>query len=160
VYPVPTALGILAALGPRALALAGDRSSGAHPYLTPPEHTADARRILGPSKLLVPEQKVLLEVDGARAREEARQLLEFYLRLPNYLNSLRRYGFDDRDFVDGGSDRLVDRLVAWGDGGTVAARVREHHDAGADHVVVQVLPTAPGHLPRAEWKEAAAVLLG
>ena len=132
----PLAL-VLAALRPRMLELARGRSHGAHSYLVTPRHTARARERLGPAPLLVPEQGVVLETDPARAREVARKHLAGYLQLPNYLNSWREEGFEDADFADGGSDRLVDALVAWGDVDAVAARVREHLDAGADHVAVQ-----------------------
>lgn len=151
---------VLAALGPRALALAGERAAGAHPYLVPVEHTADARSALGRDPFLAPEQKVVLEPDPETARATARRVLAGYLELPNYLNNLRRYGFGDPDFADGGSDGLVDRVVAWGDDGTAEAAVRGHLDAGADHVALQVL--APGEdtgLPRAAWRAAADVLV-
>jgi len=130
---------VLAALGPRMLALARDRARGAHPYLVPPEHTARAREVLGPDRLLAPEQKVALETDASRAREVARRTMQIYLGLPNYTSNLRRLGFTDDDLADQGSDRLVDAIVAWGDVDTVSARVRAHHDAGADHVCIQVL---------------------
>ncbi|HUV11014.1 MAG TPA: TIGR03620 family F420-dependent LLM class oxidoreductase, partial [Acidimicrobiia bacterium] len=130
-----------AALGPRMLGLARDRTDGAHPYLVTPEHTASAREILGPDRLLAPEQMVVLETDPTRAREIARGTLSMYLPgLPNYANNVRRLGFTDEDLTAPLSDRLVDALVAWGDAESIAARVRAHHDAGADHVAIQVLP--------------------
>ncbi|MQA10875.1 MAG: TIGR03620 family F420-dependent LLM class oxidoreductase [Pseudonocardiaceae bacterium] len=147
----------LAALGPRTLRLAGERSAGAHPYLTTPEHTRQAREILGGGPLLAPEQKVVLEADPARAREIARSGLEFYLRLPNYVNNWRRLGFTEDDFADGGSDRLVDALVVWGSLDAVRRRITEHHDAGADHVCLQVL-TADSGLPRREYRILAEAL--
>jgi probable F420-dependent oxidoreductase len=128
---------LLAALRPRMLELARERTAGAHPYFVPPSHTATARAILGPVPLLAPEQVVVLETDPARAREIGRRHMTGYLRLPNYVNNLRALGYDDRDFEDGGSERLVDAIVAWGDEGTIAGRVREHLSAGADHVAIQ-----------------------
>jgi probable F420-dependent oxidoreductase len=151
---------VLAALGPRVLRLAAERSAGAHPYLVPPEHTQRAREILGPDRLLAPEQKVLLETDPARAREKARRSLAIYLRLPNYTNNLRRLGFTADDLAEPGSDRLVDALVAWGDVATVVERVKAHHDAGADHVGIQAIGADFGSLPRGEWRELAPTLLG
>src|SRR5205807_4919017 len=106
---------VLAALGPKMTALARDRSAGVHPYFVPPAHTAKARAILGAGPFLAPEQAVILETDPGRARRIARDHMKFYLALPNYTNNLGRFGFGDEDFADGGSDRLVDALVAWGD---------------------------------------------
>ncbi|MDQ6650989.1 MAG: LLM class F420-dependent oxidoreductase [Actinomycetota bacterium] len=150
---------VLAALGPKMLELAGTGADGAHTYFVPPEHTADARAILGPGKLLVPEQAAVLESDPGRARELARRHTTSYLRLANYTNNLRRFGFGDEDFADGGSDRLVDTIVAWGDESAVAARVRAHLDAGADHVCVQVLDPDRRGLPREQWRRLAPALL-
>jgi probable F420-dependent oxidoreductase len=130
---------VLAALGPRVLRLARDRAAGAHPYLTTPEHTAQAREILGGGKLLVPEQKVVLSTDPAEARAIARGSLEMYLKLTNYTNAWLRLGFTEADLADGGSDRLVDALVAWGDAATIRERIAAHWDAGADQVAIQVL---------------------
>lgn len=157
--PVPAGERILAALGPKALRLAAERSAGAHPYLVTPEHTASAREVLGAGPLLAPEQKVVLETDPTQARAIARQALAIYLSLPNYLNNLRRIGFEDADFADGGSDRLVDELVAWGDLATVKARIDAHFDAGADHVCAQVL-TDGGmtSLPLDGWRELATII--
>jgi probable F420-dependent oxidoreductase len=151
---------VLAALGPRMLALAREKTQGAHPYLVTPEHTARAREILGPDRLLAPEQKVVLETDAAEARRIGRATFAIYLGLPNYTNNLKRLGFTDDDFADGGSDRLVDAVIAWGDVDTVAARVQAHRDAGADHVAVQVLMPDPTQLPVAEWRRLAPALLG
>jgi probable F420-dependent oxidoreductase len=128
---------VLAALRPRMLELARDRTAGAHPYFVPPAHTERARAILGPEPLLAPEQAVVLETDPGRARELARKHMAVYLKLPNYVNNLRDLGYEDADFAEGGSDRLVDAIVAWGDEEAIAARVRDHLDAGADHVAVQ-----------------------
>lgn len=132
-----TAPRVLAALRPRMLELAATRTQGAHPYFTTPEHTAEARRILGPELLLAPEQAVVLDTDPERARAVAREYAELYLGLPNYLGALRTLGFTDDDFANGGSDALIDAIVSWGDAETLAARVQAHHRAGADHVAVQ-----------------------
>ena len=141
-FPVPGGGKVpraLAALRRRMLELARDRSDGAHPYFVPVEHTARAREVLGDGPLLAPEQAFVLESDPAKAREAARNHTKVYLRLPNYVNNLRELGFGDEDLDGAGSDRLVDEIVAWGDVDAVAARVRAHHDAGADHVCVQPL---------------------
>ena len=151
---------VLGALGPKMLALAAERSAGAHPYFTTPDHTATAREILGAGKLLAPEQKVVLETDPTEARRIARSAMSVYLGLPNYTNNLGRLGFTDDDFADGGSDRLVDAIVAWGDEEAVKARVRQHHDAGADHVCVQVLPSDGRSIPLEDWRRLAPALLG
>jgi probable F420-dependent oxidoreductase len=150
---------VLAALGPRMLRLAAERATGAHPYFVPVEHTMVARETLGEGRLLAPEQAVVLERDPGKAREIARRFMAVYLRLPNYTNNLRRLGWSDDDLA-GPSDRLVDSIVAWGDVDDVAARVRAHHDAGADHVCVQVLPAEPTGLPIDEWRRLAPALLG
>lgn len=150
---------VLAALGPNMLRLAGDRTAGAHPYLTTPEHTARAREILGAGVLLAPEHKAVLDTDARRARETGRRgVAEPYLRLGNYTRNLRRLGFEDADFADGGSDRVIDALVAHGDAATVAARLREHLDAGADHVAVQMLTATKGDDPLPPLRELAAAL--
>jgi probable F420-dependent oxidoreductase len=133
-YPSPI---VLAALQPKMLELARERTAGAHPYFVPPLHTARARSILGPVPLLAPEQVVVLETDPTRARALGRRHMAPYLTLPNYVNNLRALGYDDADFADGGSERLVDAIVAWGDEQAIAGRVSEHLDAGADHVAVQ-----------------------
>lgn len=152
---------VIAALGPRMLETAAAQASGAHPYLTTPEHTARARATMGPAALLAPEQMVVLETDADVARAIARQGLAVYLRAPNYQRNLRSLGFDDSDWADpkAASDRLVDGLVAWGGPERVAERVAAHHAAGADHVCVQVL-RADMALPVAEWGALAEVLLG
>jgi probable F420-dependent oxidoreductase len=128
---------VLGALRTRMLELAGERTRGAHPYLVPPEHTARARETLGKDAWLCPEQMVLLETDPEKARRIARQNLGVYTSLPNYQNNLKEYGFTDADFADGGSDRLVDRIVAWGDEQVIRDRIQAHWDAGADHVCIQ-----------------------
>jgi probable F420-dependent oxidoreductase len=160
VGPSATPERVLAALGPRMLALAATQAHGAHPYLTTPEHTRTAREVLGPGIWLAPEQMVVLEADPSRARAIGRVALSFYLRAPGYLANLRRLGFSDDDWADpkAPSDRLVDGIVAWGGVDAAVARVREHHDAGADHVAVQVL-RADRELPLAEWRELAPALL-
>lgn len=134
---------VIAALGPKMLALARDVADGAHPYNTTVAQTAEARAILGPHKLLCVEQKLLLETNASRAREIARAYLLPYQRLPNYVNSWRRAGFDDSDFADKLSNRLIDALVAWGDEDALVARIREHWQAGADHVCMQALYADP-----------------
>lgn len=150
---------LLAALGPRMLALAATQANGAHPYFTTPEHTSIARGAMGDDALLAPEQMVVLETDPAEARRIARAGMKIYLGLPNYFNNLRRLGFTEDDWSDGGSDRLVDAIVAWGTEETIAARVAEHHAAGADHVCVQVLKADPRVSPVAEFTRLAPVLL-
>ncbi len=132
---------VIAALAPKMLALAAERTDGTHPYLATPEHTRVARAAVGPGKLVLPEQGVVLSTDPDVARAAAREHLHLYLTLENYVNNWRRLGFEEADFADGGSDRLVDALVAWGDEQAIASRVQAHLDAGADHVVVQALGT-------------------
>jgi probable F420-dependent oxidoreductase len=149
---------VLAALGPRMLALSRDRAAGAHPYVITTEHTAKAREILGPGPILAPEVKVVLEADPGRARATARDHLGFYLTLPNYAGNLRRLGYTDEDFRDGGSDRLIDAVFAWGDMEAIRARVQEHHDAGADQAVLQVIGPQGEPAPRAQWRELATGL--
>ncbi|MBB5954503.1 putative F420-dependent oxidoreductase [Saccharothrix tamanrassetensis] len=129
----------LAALGPRVLRLAAARTSVAHPYLVTPEYTARARETIGAGTVLAPEQHVVLEEDPAKARAVGRENLRHYLALENYAKNWLRNGFTEDDLRDGGSDRLVDALVAWGSVDRVARRLREHHEAGADHVSVQLL---------------------
>jgi probable F420-dependent oxidoreductase len=132
---------LLAALRTRMLRLAAERTAGAHPYLTTPNHTARARETLGDGPLLAPEQGFVIEEEPETARAIAREHLAYYLQAPNYLNAWREEGFGDADFAGGGSDRLVDALVAWGDAGAVKARIQAHHDAGADHVCIQPVTT-------------------
>jgi len=156
--PVPAPRRVLAALGPRMLTLAAERAAGAHPYFVPVEHTAAARGILGPGPLLAPEVTVLLESDADRARAAARTFTTGYLAMPNYANNLRSLGYGDEDLTGGGSDRLVDAVVAWGDAGRVAARVREHLEAGADHVCVQVVGGGDG-FPLEGYRSLAGLLM-
>ena len=149
---------VLAALGPKMLELAKDRSAGTHPYNVTPEHTVFAREAVGPSKLVLPEQAVALTTDEDTARRLGRQHFEIYAGLPNYTNNLRRLGFGDDDFSHGGSDRLIDALVGWGDEEAIARRIAEHRDAGANHVCIQVL-SDEGVLPRAVWRALAPALI-
>jgi len=159
-HPVPADARVLAALGVRMLELARERTAGAHPYLVTPTHTQLAREVLGKAALLAPEQAVVLESDPATARALARQHLSIYLTLPNYTNNLRRLGFGDEDVADGGSDRLVDAIVVWGDEQVVQARVQEHRDAGADHVAVQVVTADFAEMPLDQWRRLAPVIAG
>jgi probable F420-dependent oxidoreductase len=149
---------ILAALGPKMLELARDRAIGAHPYCVPVAHTALARATLGEGPILAPELKAVLVEDPAIARELARKHLDHYLEMPNYANNLRRFGFTEDDLDHGGSDRLVDALVAWGSPEVIAERVREHHAAGADHVCVNVIAEDVSRFPITEWRAVAAAL--
>jgi probable F420-dependent oxidoreductase len=130
---------VIGALGPRMLEVAAALADGAHPYNVSPEHTARARGTLGPGKLLCPEQMVLLEQDRATARAISRKALALSFTLPNYRNSYLRMGFTTQDIENGGSDRLIDTIVAWGDEDTIRGRIQEHWDAGADHVCIQPL---------------------
>ena len=155
--PVPH---ILAALRPRMLELARDKADGAHPYFVPPAHTPLARAALGPDKLLLPEQAVVLTSDPDTARRVARSHMALYLQLPNYVNNLRHLGFTDEDLSDGGSDRLVDAVVAWGDPAAIADRVRSYHQAGADHVCLQVVVDRSAGFPLDAYRSLAAVLFG
>jgi len=152
--PVPV---VLAALGPLMLRLAAGRAAGAHPYFVPVEHTAFARQRLGPGPFLAPEVGVCLARDRSQARQAAQGYLDTYLGLENYTRNLRRFGFGDEDLSGGGSDRVLDALVAWGDAGTIRARVREHLEAGADHVCIQPLPA--GDFQLAQLRELAPALL-
>jgi probable F420-dependent oxidoreductase len=150
---------VLAALGPKMLELAATRAWGALTYFVPVEHTAEARGHLGGGPMLLVEQAVVLESDADVARAIGRKHMAIYLTLPNYVNNLRRLGWGDDDLAGGGSDRLVDALVAWGDVDAVAARVAAHHDAGADHVCIQVLRPDATALPLAQWRALAAALV-
>ena len=138
---------VLAALGPLMLKFAGERTRGAHPYFAPPENTKRSREIMGPGPWLCPEQKILLETDPVRARERARAAMAGPLTMPNYRRNLMRAGFEESELDNGGSDRVVDAVVAWGDLPDLAQRVQEHLDAGASHVCIQPLsmedPTKP-----------------
>ena len=138
---------VLSALGPRMLALAAERSAGTHPYLTIPSQTRDARAALGPHALVAPEQTVVLDADPDSARRTARGFLRTYLAMSNYTTTMRRAGFTVDDIADGGSDTLVDTIIARGDAPVLAAAVRAHLDAGADHVCVQVQPAGSDIIP-------------
>ena len=149
---------VLAALGPKMLGLARDRTAGAHSYLVMPAHTASARETLGPSPVLVVEQAVVLAQDREESLRRAHAHLDIYTGLPNYRNSWLRQGFDEEDLVRGGSERLADALVVQGDEAAVLARVREHLDAGADHVLLQVVGANLAELPMREWRRLAPAL--
>jgi probable F420-dependent oxidoreductase len=153
--PVPADRRVLAALGPKMLALSASRARGAHPYLVTPEHTASARSALGEGPLLLPEQTVIL-CDGVdEARTIGTDWLRAYSAFPNYANSLLRSGFSVDD-VAHVSDRLFDAIIAWGDEDAIMRRVAEHRAAGADHVCVQVLPADARIFPREQWRRIAA----
>ncbi|MFG3205526.1 LLM class F420-dependent oxidoreductase [Streptomyces sp. NPDC048192] len=156
---VPADRRVLAALGPKTLELARDRAAGAVPYLVTAEHTAQAREILGPGPLLAPELKVVLETDPSRARALARETLAMYLALPNYTNNFLRLGFTEDDLANGGSDRLVDAVFAWGDETRIRDRIHTFHEAGADHVALQIVTGGDRNaLPREEWRTLASLL--
>ena len=155
---VPVEDRALAALGPKVLALAAERTAGAHPYLTTPAHTRSAREVLGDGPLLAPEQKVVVGTDPVAARALGRPAVDRpYLHLRNYTSNLKRLGWTDDDLADGGSDALIDALVVHGDAATVAAGLRAHLDAGADHVCLQLL-TAPGADPVPDLRALAEAL--
>ncbi|MGI9577981.1 MAG: LLM class F420-dependent oxidoreductase, partial [Microthrixaceae bacterium] len=155
----PPAEMVLAALGPKMLKLAAERTAGAHPYFVPPEHTAIARETMGPEPLLAVEQMVVLDEDPTSARETARAHMAIYLGLPNYANNLMRLGFTEEEInTDGGSDRVVDAVVAWGGVEAATKRVQEHLDAGADHVCIQVLESDMATVPTGGWRRLADAL--
>ncbi len=141
-------------LGPKMTELAAERTAGAFPYNVTPEHTARARQIVGPDKWLCVEQKVLLMKEPTKAREVARQTMDFYLGLPNYLNNWLRLGFSETDLANGGSDRFLDAMVAWGDESAIQRRIQEHFDAGASHVYIQALH--PEGEPVPDWEALTA----
>ncbi len=149
---------VLAALGPKMLELSRDAAQGAHPYFVPPEHTAIAREVLGSQPLLATEQMVILDTNPETARALARRDMARYLALPNYANNLRRLGYTEDDLA-GPSDRLVDAIVAWGDEDAIVARVKAHHDAGADHVCIQHLVAERTTVPLEQWHRLADALL-
>jgi probable F420-dependent oxidoreductase len=144
---VTTSRRVVAALGPKVLKLSAQRSAGAHPYLTTPQHTGEARNLLGPKVFIAPEHKVVLARDAEASREIGRKTVDFYLNLSNYLNNWKRLGFTDDDIAKPGSDRLIDAVVAHGTPDDIVARLNEHLDAGADHVAIQVLGGADALLP-------------
>jgi probable F420-dependent oxidoreductase len=145
--PAPTVIG---ALHPKMLKLAAEKTTGAHPYLVPPEHTAFARATMGKGPWICTEQKVVLETDAGKARAAARASIAMYLELPNYRRNLKRFGITDDDFAAGGSDKLVDTVVAWGNEKAIDSRIRAHYDAGADHVCIQ--PLNPDGTPTPDWR--------
>jgi probable F420-dependent oxidoreductase len=149
---------VLAALGPGMLRLSAERAAGAHPYFVPVEHTALSRETLGSDPLLAPEQAVVLETDADRARSIAREYMGHYLKLENYARNLMRLGWAEED-ITGASDALVDAIVGWGDVDAIRRRVREHLDAGADHVSVQPLTEEARIIPLAQLRELAPALL-
>jgi probable F420-dependent oxidoreductase len=144
--PAEKPLTLVAALGPQMLKLTAELADGSHPYNVTPEHTAEARALLGPGKLLCPEQMVLLETDPVVARAAGRKILATYLPLPNYRNNFIRIGFSHDDFENGGSDRLIDSIIAWGDEAAIRRRIQAHWDAGADHVCIQSVPADGSYL--------------
>ena len=150
---------VLAALGPKMLALSGERADGAHPYFMPPEHTHEARRILGPDAWLCPEVKVVLDADASSARAAARAIGAPNIGLENYQKAWRRLGFEDSDFADGGSDRLIDATVAWGSQSDVERFIQRHVDAGANHVCLHFVGTG-GELGAIPWKAVEALAPG
>jgi probable F420-dependent oxidoreductase len=155
--PVPREQRVAAALGPRMLDLAAERSLGTHPYFTPPEHTRFARERVGPGVLVAPELAVVVDTDADRAREVARVYAKTYLRLRNYTGNLLKFGFTEEDIGGGGSDRLIDTIVPHGSAEAIAAAVEAHLDAGADHVCLQ--PLGHGPEPVQDYRALAAVLL-
>ena len=155
--PVPRERLLLAALAPKMLELSRTRSAGTHPYFVPVEHTAFAREALGEGPTIAVEQAVTLTSDPEAARREARSHMAIYLTFPNYVRNLLRHGFTEEDLLDGGSDRLVDGIVAWGEE-AIAARIEAHVAAGADHVCLQVIGGSPRTLPRDDWRRLAGIL--
>ena len=147
---------VLAALGPRMTALGGERTSGVHPYNVTPEHTGLTRAIIGPEKWLCVEQKVLLVAEATKAREIARQAMAFYLPLPNYRNNWKRLGFTDQDLENGGSNKFLDAMVAWGTETAIQNRIQAHFDAGASHVCIQ--PLHPEGQPTPDYNALRALL--
>ena len=150
---------VLAALGPKMLKLAAEKTDGAHPYFTPVEHTAFARETLGKEPLLAPEIAVVLNETPENAKGIANKFMSTYTKLPNYTNNLKRFGFTEDD-ITSHSDRLMDAIVARGSIDVVVSRIKEHLDAGADHVCVQVLTGKPGVLPMKQWEELAQAVSG
>jgi probable F420-dependent oxidoreductase len=144
-HGVPVNQRVVAALGPRVLKLAAQRSAGAHPYLTTPEHTKWARELIGPTALLAPEHKAVPTTDAEKARDVGRKALDVYFNLTNYVSNWKRLGFTDEDVVRPGSDKLIDAVVAYGTPDAIARRLNQHLQAGANHVAIQVL-TGPDKL--------------
>ncbi len=157
IEPAERTTRVIAALGPKMLALGAEMTEGVHPYFVPVEHTAVAREAVGPDKLVATEQMVILDTVPSSARETARKHMKVYCGLPNYANNLMRLGFSE-DEITNMDDRLVDAIVVWGSVDEIAARVHDHHDAGASHVCVQVL-RPDREPPTVEWAALAAALL-
>ena len=154
--PAETPKTVIAALGPKMLELAREATDGAHPYFVSPDHTAMAKEILGPDKMLCVEQKIVLEADPAKARELARPVAGIYLGLPNYRNNWLRMGLDESDLDNGGSDKFIDATFAWGNVDAIKARIQEHFDAGATHVCIQ--PVNPnGQFGDLHWEALEAL---
>jgi probable F420-dependent oxidoreductase len=160
--PIPARpLRVLAALGSKMLQLSADKADGAHPYFQNPDHTHTAREIIGPDRLLAPEQMVILDNDPTTARAAARRVLALYSFLPNFVAHFGRLGFTEADLDDDGSDRLIDAVFAWGDLDTITKRIAEQFDAGADHVAIQVITDRwPNDTPTQSWRELATALMG
>lgn len=158
VEPAEPTMRLIAALGPKMLELSATAADGAHPYFVPVEHTEIARTVIGPDKYLATEQMVVLETDPVAAREIARQHMAVYLGLPNYANNLMRLGYAE-DEITNADDRVVDAIVAWGTLDTVLERVKAHHDAGADHVCIQVLEADRTSLPLDAWRALGDAVL-
>jgi len=156
--PIPPQRRCVAALGPKMLDLSGARSLGTHPYFTSVQHTRFARERLGPGKLVAPELACVVDTDPERAREAARRYAALYLNLRNYTSNLLRFGFNDEDITDGGSDRLIDAVVPQGSAEAIAPVVQAHLEAGADHVCVQAVGVRG--VPREEWTALAGALIG
>jgi probable F420-dependent oxidoreductase len=154
--PVPVGERVMAALGPRMTELAGQRTAGVHPFMVTPEYTAAAREQLGDGPLIAPYQAVVLEEDPGKARSAAREFLGVFLGMDHYARSLLRQGFTQEDLTHGGSDRLIDSVVAWGDVEAIGKRVRAHHQAGADHVCLHVVGAGPA-MPLPQWRELATL---
>jgi probable F420-dependent oxidoreductase len=157
--PVTPERRLLGALGPRMARLGAERTAGIHPFLVSPDHTATMRDSLGPDAVIAPHQAVVFSTDPEQARAAARDNLGMFIGFDAYRNNLRRLGFTDDDLVPGGSDRLIDALVAWGDDDAISRRLHQHLDAGADHVAVQVLPTGSGGngLLLPDWRRLAGI---
>jgi len=154
--PAETPKTVIAALGPKMLELAREATDGAHPYFVSPDHTAMAKEILGPDKMLCVEQKIILEEDPAKARELARPVASIYLPLPNYRNNWLRMGLEESDLDNGGSDRFIDATFAWGNLDAIKARIQAHFDAGATHVCLQ--PVNPnGQFGDLHWEALEAL---
>ncbi len=150
---------VIAALGPKMLEVAREKALGAHPYFVSPDHTRRARKILGPDRMLCVEQKIILARDASTARNAARKMTQVYLGLPNYVNNWKRLGFSDADLEQGGSDRFIDAMFAWGSAGDIQRRLKEHFDAGASHLCVQAVHPS-GVMGEMDWEALEAVAPG